>query len=178
MDEVAGYLYSKDVFLSETGLDGTSLASLRRDVLFVPEQKGLLDLLREMQKTQIPIAIVVDEYGGSSGIVTLEDLLEEIVGEIRDEFDEEPARVVRVGHDPNAWDVDARAAMEELRAIGVEVDQKDAAEAVGTVVQARIGRIPHTGDKVELSPTVSVEVSGMSRRRITSVRIRVKPEAT
>jgi CBS domain containing-hemolysin-like protein len=178
LDEVAGYLYSKDVFLSETGLDGTSLASLRRDVLFVPEQKGLLDLLREMQKTQIPIAIVVDEYGGSSGIVTLEDLLEEIVGEIRDEFDEEPARVVRVGHDPNAWDVDARAAMEELRVIGVEVEQKDAAEAVGTVVQARIGRIPHTGDKVELSRTVSVEVSGMSRRRITSVRIRVKPEAT
>ena len=106
LDEVAGYLYAKDVFLNETGLDGLHLDSLRRDVLFVPEQKSLLDLLREMQKTQIPIAIVVDEYGGSSGIVTLEDLLEEIVGEIRDEFDEEPARVVRLG-ESNVWDVDA-----------------------------------------------------------------------
>ena len=175
LDEVAGYLYAKDVFLNETGLEGLHLDSLRRDVLFVPEQKSLLDLLREMQKTQIPIAIVVDEYGGSSGIVTLEDLLEEIVGEIRDEFDEEPARVVRLG-ESNVWDVDARAAMEELRVLGVEIKGDEAGEAVGTVVQTRIGRIPRTGDRIELSPGVTVEVSGMSRRRITSVRVRVKPE--
>ncbi len=177
LDDVAGYLYAKDVFLSEVGPEHFDLASLRRDVLFVPEQKSLLDLLREMQKTQIPIAIVVDEYGGSSGIVTLEDLLEEIVGEIRDEFDEEPARIHRVPGDAAAWDVDARANMEELRAVGVEVSSKDAAEAISTVIQDRIGRIPRTGDKVELGPLVSVEVSGMSRRRITSVRIRVKPAA-
>jgi putative hemolysin len=172
---VAGYLYAKDVFLSESGIENVHLDTLRRDVLFVPEQKGLLDLLREMQKTQIPIAVVVDEYGGSSGIVTLEDLLEEIVGEIRDEFDEEPARISRVG-ETNAWDVDARAAMEELRAIGIEIKSDVAAEAVGTLVQERIGRIPHTGDKTDLYPGVTAEVSGMSRRRITSVRIRVLPE--
>lgn len=175
LDEVAGYLYAKDVFLSESGIENVHLDTLRRDVLFVPEQKGLLDLLREMQKTQIPIAVVVDEYGGSSGIVTLEDLLEEIVGEIRDEFDEEPARISRVG-ETNAWDVDARAAMEELRAIGIEVKADVAAEAVGSIVQERIGRIPHTGDKTDLCPGVTAEVSGMSRRRITSVRIRVLPE--
>lgn len=175
LDEVAGYLYAKDVFLDESGHDHADLEALRRDVLFVPEQKGCLDLLREMQKTQIPIAIVVDEYGGSSGIVTLEDLLEEIVGEIRDEFDEEPAHVTRVG-ETNAWDVDGRAAMEELRKIGVEINPDEAGEAVSTVVQTRIGRIPHTGDKAELCPGFTVEVSGMRRRRITSVRVRMKPE--
>ena len=175
LDEVAGYLYAKDVFLDETGHEHANLAVLRRDVLFVPEQKGCLDLLREMQKTQIPIAIVVDEYGGSSGIVTLEDLLEEIVGEIRDEFDEEPAHVSRVG-ETNAWDVDGRAAMEELRKIGVEIKPEEAGEAVSTVVQNRIGRIPHTGDKAELCPGFTVEVSGMRRRRITSVRVRTQPE--
>ena len=175
LDEVAGYLYAKDVFLNESGVEGIHLDSLRRDALFVPEQKSLLDVLGEMQKTQIPIAIVVDEYGGSSGIVTLEDLLEEIVGEIRDEFDEEPARIVRIG-ETQVWDVDARTSMEELRSIGVDAQSDEAGEAVGTVVQTRIGRIPHTGDKAQLCVGVSVEVSGMSRRRITSVRIRVKPE--
>lgn len=178
LDDVAGYLYAKDVFLSEVEPEQLDLASLRRDVLFVPEQKGLLDLLRQMQKTQIPIAVVIDEYGGSSGIVTLEDLLEEIVGEIRDEFDEEPSTIVRDPNAPETWDVDARANMEDLRAIGVEVATKDAAEAISTVIQGRIGRIPRTGDKVELGPSVTVEVSGMSRRRITSVRVRVKAAAT
>jgi CBS domain containing-hemolysin-like protein len=178
LDDVAGYLYAKDVFLSEVEPARLDLASLRRDVLFVPEQKGLLDLLRQMQKTQIPIAVVIDEYGGSSGIVTLEDLLEEIVGEIRDEFDEEPSTIVRDPNAPEVWDVDARANMEDLRTIGVEVETKDAAEAISTVIQERIGRIPRTGDKVELGPLVSVEVSGMSRRRITSVRVRVKVVTT
>ena len=75
------------------------LSALRRDVLFVPEVQSGVDVLREMQRKQTPIAVVVDEYGGTSGIVTMEDLLEEIVGEIRDEFDEEPQKVVKVaGH--------------------------------------------------------------------------------
>ncbi len=173
LDEVAGYLYAKDVFLSDDVQRLADLVPLRREVLFVPEQKGLLDLLREMQKTQIPIAVVVDEYGGSSGIVTLEDLLEEIVGEIRDEFDEEPQRIVRATGEEGAWDVDARTAMMDLRGIGVEVNPAEGGEAVGTVVQARLGRIPRTGDKVELQGGGQAEVTGMSRRRVTSVRVRV-----
>ena len=72
------------------------LTPLRRDVLFVPEVQSGVDVMREMQRKQVPIAVVVDEYGGTSGIVTMEDLLEEIVGEIRDEFDEEPQKVIKV----------------------------------------------------------------------------------
>ena len=107
LDEVAGYIYSKDFLLLEGGGEH-DLGKLRRDVLFVPETQGLLDVLRGMQQAHTPIAVVVDEYGGTSGIVTMEDLLEEIVGEIRDELDEEPAKVIKVPGAEDEWDADAR----------------------------------------------------------------------
>ncbi len=96
LDEIAGYIYAKDFLLSPDADTLSDLWPLRRDAVFVPETQNLVDVLREMQRTHTPIAIVVDEYGGTSGIVTMEDLLEEIVGEIRDEFDEEPAHIVEV----------------------------------------------------------------------------------
>jgi CBS domain containing-hemolysin-like protein len=140
-------------------------------VLFVPETQGLVEVLREMQKSQIPFAVVVDEYGGTSGIVTMEDLLEEIVGEIRDEFDEEPARVIKVAGEDAAWDVDGRAALEELRPLGFAVDESEAAEPLGALVLDRLGRLPRVGDKVTLSGA-HAEVTGVSRRRVTRVRVR------
>ena len=139
VDEIAGYLYAKDFLVDPAATKLKDLVSVRRDILFVPETQGLLDVLRNMQRAQIPIAIVVDEYGGTSGIVTMEDLLEEIVGEIRDELDVEVARVIAVPKDENAWDVDARATLEELRALGVTVEEEEWAETVGTVVLARLG---------------------------------------
>jgi len=117
LDEVAGYLYAKDFLLHPDADTLSDLSPLRRDILFVPEVQSGVDVLREMQRKQTPIAVVVDEYGGTSGILTMEDLLEEIVGEIRDEFDEEPQKVVKVPGTEDAWEVDGRAAMEELRAI-------------------------------------------------------------
>ena len=169
LDEIAGYLYSKDFLLAEAAHEQPNLWSVRRDVLFVPESQGLVDVLREMQRAHTPIAVVVDEYGGTSGLVTMEDLLEEIVGEIRDEFDEEPARVIKVSD--GVWDVDARATMEELRAIGVESDEDEMGEPVGTVVLARLERLPRKGDKVELRGATA-EVTALSRRRVTQVRVR------
>jgi len=174
VDEVAGYLYSKDFLLDPAAARLPSLETVRRDLLFVPETQSLLDVLREMQRAQIPIAVVVDEYGGTSGIVTMEDLLEEIVGEIRDELDVEAARVVKVATEEHAWDVDARATMDELRSIGVAIDDDDAAEAVGAVVLGLLGRIPRIGDKVEISPGTTAEITSVSRRRIMRLRVRVK----
>jgi CBS domain containing-hemolysin-like protein len=171
LDEVAGYLYSKDFLLAEAAHEQPNLWSVRRDVLFVPESQGLVDVLREMQRAHTPIAVVVDEYGGTSGLVTMEDLLEEIVGEIRDEFDEEPPRLVRVPGEEGAWDVDARATMEELRSIGVESDEEEWGEAVGTYVLGKLGRLPRKGDKVPLRGAVA-EVTAISRRRITQLRVR------
>lgn len=178
VDEVAGYLYAKDFLMDPAASRLPSLETVRRDILFVPETQSLLDVLREMQKSQIPIAVVVDEYGGTSGIITMEDLLEEIVGEIRDELDVEAARVTKVASEANLYDVDARATMEELRAIGVEVADDEAAEAVGAMVLTRLGHIPRIGDKVELGPFARAEITSVSRRRIIRVRVRVIPRPT
>jgi CBS domain containing-hemolysin-like protein len=177
LDEVAGYLYAKDFLLQADARSLPDLWPLRRDVLFVPEVQSGVDVLREMQRKQVPIAVVVDEYGGTSGLVTMEDLLEEIVGEIRDEFDEEPQKVVRVPGPDAVWEVDGRASMDELRSIGLEVKTADAGETVGALVVELLGRLPRAGDKVELGRGAAAEVTGISRRRVTRVRIRMqKPE--
>jgi CBS domain containing-hemolysin-like protein len=178
VDEIAGYLYAKDFLVDPAASKLKDLTTVRRDILFVPETQNLLDVLRNMQRAQIPIAVVVDEYGGTSGILTMEDLLEEIVGEIRDELDVEVARVAPVPNVEHAWDVDARATLEELRSVGVRVEDNEWAETVGTVVLARLGRIPRIGDKVELGADAVAEVTSVSRRRIMRVRVRltVRPE--
>ena len=172
LDNVAGYLYVKD-FLFEDGARTGDLRNLRRDAIFVPETQGLHDVMRRLQEAQIPIAVVVDEYGGTSGIVTMEDLLEEIVGEIRDELDEEPATLVKVPGDEQAWEVDARLKMDDLRSIGVHVDSEDAAEPIGAVLLEKLGRLPRKGDSVAIAGNAVGIVSALSRRRITRVRIRI-----
>ena len=173
VDEVAGYLYSKDFLIDPAASRLADLSGVRREILFVPETQSLLEVLRGMQRAQIPIAVVVDEYGGTSGIVTMEDLLEEIVGEIRDELDVEAARVAPIPNEPGAWDVESRATLEEVRHLGVRVEEDEWAESVGTVVLERLGHIPRIGDKVQLGPDATAEITSVSRRRILRVRIRV-----
>jgi CBS domain containing-hemolysin-like protein len=174
-DDVVGYLYAKDFLLDPDAGRLPSLESVKRDVLFVPETQTLLDVLGMMQRAQTPIAVVVDEYGGTSGLLTMEDLLEEIVGEIKDELDVEAVKVAKVANDAGAWDADARANMEDLRGAGINVSEEEWAETVGTVVLARLGRIPRIGDKVELGPDATAEITSVSRRRIVRVRVRVRP---
>jgi CBS domain containing-hemolysin-like protein len=181
LDDVAGYLYAKDFLLHPDAGTLKDLWPLRRDVLFVPEVQNGVDVLREMQRKQVPMAVVVDEYGGTSGLVTMEDLLEEIVGEIRDEFDEEPQKVLRVPGAEDVWEVDGRASMEELRAIGVVVGQAESGETVGALVVELLGRLPRAGDKVDIGQAAQAEVTGISKRRVTRVRVRIKkgePEPT
>ena len=144
----------------------------------MPEVQSGVDVLREMQRKQVPIAVVVDEYGGTSGIVTMEDLLEEIVGEIRDEFDEEPQKVVKVTGSDDTWEIDGRAAMDELRVVGVQVAEAELGETVGALVVELLGRLPRAGDKVDFGHGAEATVTGVSRRRVTRLRITVKkPEA-
>lgn len=177
VDEIAGYLYAKDFLVDPAATKLKDLTGVRRDILFVPETQTLLDLLRGMQRAQTPISVVVDEYGGTSGIVTMEDLLEEIVGEIKDELDVEAARINPVNGQEDVWDVDARSTMEELRGIGVTADDEEWGEPVGAVVLARLGHIPRIGDRVQLGEEASAEVTSVSRRRIMRVRIRWKRPA-
>jgi CBS domain containing-hemolysin-like protein len=173
LDDVAGYLYAKDFLLHPDAATLSDLSALRRDILFVPEVQSGVDVMREMQRKQTPIAVVVDEYGGTSGIVTMEDLLEEIVGEIRDEFDEEPQKVIEVPGSKGTWDVDGRAGMDELRALGVPVASSDLGEPVGALVVELLGRLPRAGDKVELARGTTAEVTAIARRRVTHLRVQV-----
>jgi CBS domain containing-hemolysin-like protein len=171
LDEVVGYLYSKDFLHDPRANSAKDLSELMREVLFVPESRSLIDVLRDMQAKQTPIAVVVDEYGGTAGIVTMEDLLEEIVGEIRDELDVEPPRIVPVRDQKDTWDVDARATGEEVsRAIGSSLGE-ESGEPIGALVVERLERLPRLRDKVELAPGFIAEVTAMSRRRVTKVRL-------
>jgi CBS domain containing-hemolysin-like protein len=177
IDDIIGIAYTKDLVRAErSGHAEQSVRLSARPAKFIPESKDASDLLREMQEEKFHMAVVVDEYGGTSGIVTMEDLLEEIVGEIRDEFDEEPQRVIRVPGEKEAWDVDGRATMDELRAIGVEAGADEAGEPVGALVVEHLGRLPRAGDKVPIGKGATAEVTGISRRRVTRVRVRVSRE--
>jgi CBS domain containing-hemolysin-like protein len=173
LDDVVGYLYVKDLLFNAEAAALKSLEPVRRDAMFVPESQGLVDVLGSMQKMHTPFAVVVDEYGGTSGIVTMEDLLEEIVGEIQDELDQELGRIEKKG---NAWEVDARVTLAELGTVGLEVEEGERNESVGAAVVARLRRLPRIGDKVEVGG-MTAEVLHIARRRVTRVRVSPAPSA-
>ncbi len=176
LDAIEGYVYTKEILLDKNHMDAADLRNFRRDILFVPESQGLVDVLRHMQAEQTHIAVVVDEYGGTSGIVTLEDLLEEIVGEIRDEFDVEPSNIVSVPNEPHTWDVHAHLMMDELKSIGVIVSSEHASVSIGALMLEKIGRLPKKGDSVEIARNASATISHLVKRRIMRVRITITPD--
>ena len=176
LDEVAGYLYAKDFLHDPQARTRTSLRGLERHVLFFPEVRDGLSALRDMQREQTPFAVVIDEYGGTSGIVTMEDLVEEIVGEIRDELDVEPVRVTPIPGEANAWEVDGNATVDDLRDVGVFVGEEWSGEPIGRVVLQQLGHLPHVGDVVRLAEGVIAEVIATNRRRIQRLRVRSVPE--
>jgi CBS domain containing-hemolysin-like protein len=141
---------------------------LLRPATFVPETKRVPELLKEFQRKQVQIAIVVDEYGGTAGLVTIEDLLEEIVGEIRDEYDVESEPVLDEGE--GAFVFSAKVSIDELRE-RLDVDiEGEGFETVGGYVLTRVGRVPAVGEIFEIDG-LTVEVLEAERRRIHKVRI-------
>jgi len=170
LDQIVGLVYAQDVLqVPDAEAHFRTVGSLmRKDVLFVPETKLGSDLLREMQKKKARMAIVIDEYGGVAGLVTIEDLVEEIVGEISDEH--EPAQVVRESETsylvPGNMDVDR---LEEL--LGVRPDRRGAATVAGLVSELA-GRIPKKGEVVE-EDGLRLEVLQATDRRVERVRVSV-----
>ena len=170
LDHIVGLVYAQDVLqIPDSEAHRRTVGSLMRDdVLFVPETKLGSDLLREMQKKKSRMAIVIDEYGGVAGLVTIEDLVEEIVGEISDEH--EPAQVVRESETsylvPGNMDVDR---LEEL--LGVRHDRRGAATVAGLVSELA-GRIPKKGEVVE-EDGLRLEVLQATDRRVERVRVSV-----
>jgi putative hemolysin len=176
LDHILGIVFVKDLIqLPDTNGSSHPITGLVRPAMVVPETKRVPDLLREFQRRQQQIAIVVDEYGGTAGLVTIEDLLEEIVGEIRDEYDVESEPVVDEGD--GAYVFSAKVSIDDVNErLGVHIEP-DGFETVGGYVLTRIGRVPAVGESFELDG-LSVEVLEAERRRIHKVRFRKASAAT
>jgi CBS domain containing-hemolysin-like protein len=179
LDHVVGMVHIKDVFtLQNTDVEPPSdLSTLMRTPLFVPESMGVLDLLARMRAQRVHLAIVVDEFGGTEGLVTIEDVVEEIVGEIEDEHDEEsPGMLIPV--EDGIWDADARAELEEVaetidaRLAVVEED----VETIGGLAIILAGRVPKPGEVVEHPSGWRLEVTESDARRVTRLRLHAPAE--
>ncbi len=170
IDSIVGVLYAKDLLTHLRGCrTPPSLREILRPAYFVPETKRVDDLLREMQRNRVHMAIVVDEYGGTAGLVTVEDILEEIVGEIQDEYDREEATVEAVGE--GEFVVDARMNLYDVNE-QLEADlPTEPADTLGGLIYGLLGRVPSPGDTVEVG-NWQIEVLTVEGRRIGKVRVR------
>jgi CBS domain containing-hemolysin-like protein len=174
LDNIAGFVFVKDLVLLGSSEDARSIGSLLRPALVVPETKRVPELLKMFQRQQQQCAIVVDEYGGTAGLVTVEDLLEEIVGEIRDEYDVESEPIVDEGNGSFLFSgkVDIDEVVDRLK-IPIE---REGFETVGGFLLSHIGRVPAVGERFDIDG-LSVEVLDAERRRINKVRIVLREEA-
>ena len=173
LDNIIGVVFVKDLLQHEELDQAESIASLVRAATFVPETKRVAELLKEFQRGQVQIAIVVDEYGGTAGLVTLEDLLEELVGEIRDEYDVESEPVVEEGD--GVFTFSAKVSVEEMaHRLGIDIEPQGF-ETVGGYVLTHLGRVPAVGENFDIDG-VAVEVLEAERRRIHKVRMRRLPQ--
>lgn len=163
---IVGVVSAMDVL--SRGADGRGLDELMRQPYYVPETTPIDDLLREMQRGRVHLAVVVDEYGGATGIVTLEDVLEQIVGEIRDEHERTPASVERLP-DGSYW-VPGRASIDELNEAFDWNLPKEDFETVAGLVLATLHRIPRTGEEFQI-PGYAITVLEADARRVAAVKI-------
>jgi CBS domain containing-hemolysin-like protein len=168
LDNIAGFVFIKDLVLLGATEDNRSIAPLVRPAVMVPESKRVPELLKQFQRQQTQCAIVVDEYGGTAGLVTIEDLLEEIVGEIRDEYDEEAEPVVDEGN--GRYVFGGKVSVDEVaQRLGVQIE-REGFETVGGYLMSHLGRVPAVGERFDIDGLV-VEVLDAERRRINRVRI-------
>jgi CBS domain containing-hemolysin-like protein len=187
LDEPLGFVHIKDVVAEvvRAGWSAETLASqplerLTRDIMFVPGSTRLPELMVQMQASRTHIALVVDEYGGTAGMVCLEDLVEQIVGDIEDEHDETRPLVVRRGR--HAWDVDGLALILDVeRETGLSLSVEDFAaevDTIGGLVSALAGRVPLTGDSIQHPSGSTIDVVAADPRRVIRVRLKApKPAA-
>ena len=173
IDDVLGIIYVRDLLaaIANPSTDNT-IRSLTRLAFVVPETKRVDELLEEFRERRTQIAIVVDEYGGTEGLVTMEDVLEEIVGEIEDEFSRvRESEITR--HNDGSVNVSAGLGIEDVKELfGVEIESDDF-DTVGGFVYHHLGRIPHVGDVVENSG-LQVEVVSVLGRRLRTLKIKVE----
>jgi len=173
LDEILGMIHIKDVFVANVDRNrDRSIEGLMRTPLFVPESMGVIDLLARMRAERTHLAIVIDEFGGTEGLVTIEDVVEEIVGDIEDEHDvEEAGLLVRL--DETTWDADARVELEEL---AETVDprltwEEDEVDTLGGLVFLLAGHIPARGESVTHPSGWVMEALDSDPKKILRVRL-------
>jgi CBS domain containing-hemolysin-like protein len=167
IDNIVGVIYAKDLLRCLNEGRRPALRDIARPAYFIPESKRVDELLAEFKKSKVHLAIVVDEYGGTAGLVTIEDLLEEIVGEIQDEYDREETPVERVNSHEAI--LDARVSIDELRELfGFEIEDEDY-DTVGGFVYHHLGKVPEAGDEVRVDG-LTLRVLSVLGRRIKKVR--------
>ena len=180
LDEIVGMIHIKDLFVAMNDPQrDRAIAAMMRTPLFVPESMGVIDLLARMRAERIHLAIVVDEFGGTEGLVTIEDVVEEIVGEIEDEHDvdEEGGKLVRL--DDNLWEADAKIELEELaETVDARLTwEEDEVDTLGGLVFLLAGHIPAKGETVTHPSGWTLEAVDSDPRRILRVRLHA-PDGT
>jgi magnesium and cobalt transporter len=178
-DRIVGILLAKDLLRYYSG-DSTDLRAMLRPAIFIPESKRLDALLRDFRANRNHMAIVVDEYGGVSGIVTIEDVLEQIVGDIEDEYDldENADNIVPVKSSAQGkrWRVKALTEIEQFNeTLGTSFDDQDV-DTVGGLVASRIGRMPHQGESFEIDG-VRFEIVRADARQVHVLQVELLPPA-
>jgi putative hemolysin len=171
IDNVIGILYAKDLLPYLKGVDHPPpTRTLLRTPLFVPESMTIDDLLRSLQRRKVHIAIVLDEYGGTAGLVTIEDLIEEIVGEIQDEYDVEEPMIEPISDDQAR--IDGRASVDDLMEhfdITLNGADREEYDTVGGLVYHHVGGVPKVGDTVDVNGTLTLTVESTDGRRVGKV---------
>ncbi len=166
-DNVEGIILAKDV-LDYWGRDDFNIKEILRPPFFIPETMRILELLKEMQRTNQKFAIVSDEFGGVSGVISMEDIIEEIVGDIKDEYDEDLEPIAR---DRDGWTVRGDTSIYELNeGLGIEIDENVDYQTVAGLISSKLGKIPSVQDKVTVLGLV-FEVREMEKNRIKTVRV-------
>jgi putative hemolysin len=173
LDDIVGVVTVRDL-LEFDGADEDSIASLVRPAFLVPETKKIADLLKEFQTRRVTFAVVIDEYGGTAGLVTVEDIVEEIVGEIKDEYDIE-AEPIAVEPDGSVL-VAGRVNVDRLeQALETALANGEDVDTVGGLVSTAFGRIPRTGERIDYKG-FTIEVVSAEHKRVNRVRFRRKAE--
>ena len=180
LDNPIGMLHMKDLIsvFSDKNFDDIDIEKFLREILFVPPSMKSRDLLVRMQTSRIHMALVIDEYGGTDGLVTIEDLIEEIIGEIEDELFEEDLDRIKI-YD-NYIDTSARASIEEINDIvGKSLFTDDIDEEINTIgglVFVLAGRVPQRGELINHPLGFEIEITDADSRRIKKVRLRIKAD--
>lgn len=173
IDNIVGILYAKDILAAQSrGNANPALREIIRPAYFVPESKRLDSMLKEMQRNKVQMAIVVDEYGGMAGVVTLEDIVEEIVGEIQDEYDREEPPVIFEAD--GSYLFEGRIPLDDVQALLDVALPLDEADSLGGFIYNELGHIPRAGETVRYNGLL-FEVVEVNGRRIRKVRVRRLP---